>query len=348
MRQRGVALIMVLLLLSMAVLIGAQVMESLEASRTRTENALVMEQGYAYLLSAEALALQALQSDQEKDRRGSAPVDACDEQEWARELGPLPWDNGIFSVSIQDLQGRFNLNNLAVTGSEGRVLDRLQVERFKRLLRQVLPLPEAADALAEEAADWTDSNMLVDGLGGAEDTEYQAWRTSNLPFAHVSELRALRSATAELWRGTDEYPAFTRYIAALPEGTRINVNTAPREVLLSLVPALGEAAVDAVIAARGEEAFATVDALLALPGLATVPEAALKELKDAVVVSSEYFQVMSEVVVAGRTTRLVSIVYRPRQGGVPVVVMRDLGATFMAPEGACNPGWVAPETRLQE
>lgn len=348
MRQRGVALIMVLLLLSMAVLIGAQVMESLEASRTRTENALVMEQGYAYLLSAEALALRALQADLEQDRRESAPADSCDEPDWAVGLGPMPWDNGIFSVSIQDLQGRFNLNNLAISGTQGRVLDRAQVERFKRLLRQVLPTPDAADALAEEAADWTDSNMLVDGLGGAEDTEYMAWRTSNLPFAQVSELRALRSATAELWRGTDEYPSFTRYIAALPEGTRINVNTAPREVLVALVPGLGEAWADAVVAAREEQAFAKADDLLAMPDLSGLPEATLKELKDAVVVSSEYFQVMSEVAVAGRTARLVSIVYRPRQGGVPVVVMRDLGATFAAPEGACNPGWVAPETRLQE
>lgn len=344
MRQRGVALIMVLLLMSMAVLIGAQMMESLESARTRTENTLLLEQGYAYLLSAEALAIGALQADLEKDRRAAVPVDDCSERDWAVKLGPLPWDSGIFTVSIQDLQGRINLNNLAQGQGVERTLSRPQVERLKRLLRQVLPTPGAADAIAEEAADWTDSNTLVDGLGGAEDTEYAMWRTSNQPFAHVSELRALRSATREQWAGTDEYPSFTRYIAALPEGTRINVNTAPREVLAALVPGMSSEQVEAIVLARDQKAFESVDALLALQAFATLAEADRKELKDAVVVSSEYFQVMSEVAVAGRTARLVSIVYRPRQAGAPRVVMRDLGAAFSEPETACNPGWAEPET----
>lgn len=348
MRQRGVALIVVLLLLSMAVLIGAQIIESLDASRVRTENALLAEQGHAYLLSAEALALRALQADLEEDRRANQLVDDCSEEAWALAMGPIPWDNGLFSVSIQDLQGRLNLNDLAPTREEERVANRVQVERLKRLLRAVMPAPEAADLLAEEAVDWTDGNALVDGLGGAEDTEYPAWRTANLPFAHPSELRALRSAAADWFAGSDAYPDFTRYIAALPEGVRVNVNTAPVEVLSALVEGLDGAGGQALADARAGQPFVSVDEFLAMPAVAGLPEAARRELKDAVVVASEYFQVVSQVQVGDRTARMVSIVYRPLQGGSPVVVQRDLGAAFLAPEPPCNPGATPDAEQEQE
>lgn len=340
-RMRGVALVIVLLLLTMTVLIATEVMERLEQDRTRTENALVTEQGYAYLLSAEALGIRALAADRKADSNRGEQVDACDEPDWATSIGPMPWDNGIFVVSIQDLQGRFNLNNLVVSRDGERVLNRLQVERLKRLLRIVLPDAEGADALGEEAADWIDSNTLVDGLGGAEDTEYETYRTGNVPFSDVSELRALRSATAGMWRETDDKPLFSRYITALPEGTRLNVNTAPVEVIQGMVAGLDSAKAGAIDTARRDKPFTSVDDVLALPELSALGENEKKELKAALAVSSEYFQVTAQVTVAERTMRLVSTVYRPQQGGVPQVVRRDLGAMFSAPEGACNPGWAA-------
>lgn len=342
MRQRGVALIMMLLLLSMTVIIATQVMERLEQDRTRTQNVLLLEQMHAYLLSAESLGVRALASDLAHDREDNGEVDACDEEDWAVAIGPLTWDQGVFSVSVQDLQGRFNLNNLVRTDDQGvRSLDRVQLERLKRLLQATLPEEAAAketEALVEEAGDWTDSNTLVDGLGGAEDTEYESWRTGNQPFGAVSELRALRSATRGQWLETDGKPLFSRYITVLPEGTTINVNTAPAEVLQALLPTLGTAGVDAVVKQREQKPFASVDEVLALPGLSGLGDADRNALKAAIGINSDYFQVVSQVAVGDRVARLVSHVYRPRQQGVARVVMRDLGDNFTAPEEACNPG----------
>lgn len=349
-RERGVALVVVLLLLSMTVLIAAEVMDRLEQDRTRTENTLMMEQGYAYLLSAEALGVRALTADRESDRRAGEDIDACSEQDWAVSIGPLPWDNGVFLVSIQDLQGRLNVNNLVASREGQRSIDRVQVERFKRLLKLVLPgetAAGAADGLAEEAADWLDSNSLVDGLGGAEDTEYEYWRTGNTPMANVSELRALPSANVALWQAAGDNPLFSRYITALPEGTRVNVNTAPAEVLQSLLAGLDSDSATALVDARGQKPFATVDEVLALPALAALTATAKAEFKSALAVNSEYFQVSAQVAVGSRVMRLVSVVYRPLQGGAPRVVQRDLGQTFSAPEPACNPGWQDGEQETQ-
>ncbi|MFZ5755710.1 MAG: type II secretion system minor pseudopilin GspK [Pseudomonadota bacterium] len=342
----GVALIMVMLMLTMAVIIAAQVMERIEQDRTRTANTLALEQANAYLLSAEALGVRALAADLVADQQAGEEIDACTEQDWAVAIGPLPWDNGIFQVSVQDLQGRFNLNNLVASHDGERSIDRLQLERLKRLLKAVLPDTggaEAADALAEEAGDWLDGNTLVDGLGGAEDTEYETWRTGNQPLGHISELRALRSATRELWQAADDKPLFSRYITVLPEGTRINVNTAPAEVLQALAPALGSTGADAIIRQREEKPFLSVDEVLAVQVVAAMPQAQRDELKAAIAVNSDYFQVTSQVAVADRTARLVSYVYRPRRDEAAQIIQRDLGALFVAPEGACNPGWNPPE-----
>jgi general secretion pathway protein K len=338
--SRGIALVMVMLLMVMTVLISTEIMERLEQDRTRTANMLVMEQSWAYLLSAEALGIRALAQDQLADRQSNAEMDACSEKEWAVRLGPLPWDNGIFTLSIQDLQGRLNINNLAISKDGERTLDRPQVERLKRLLQSTLASSDA-DAgitLAEEAADWTDSNTLVDGLGGAEDTEYEQWRTANTIFAEVSELRALRASKPSLWRAADDKPLFSRYITALPEGTRVNVNTAPAEVLQALVSGLDSTRVDAILKARKANGLASVDEVLTLPELGSLNAAEKKELQNVLAVSSEYFQIMSEVTLDGRTLRLVSDVYRPRSGGVPQVIRRDMGQSFASPEEACNPG----------
>lgn len=337
-RQRGVALIIAMMLLFLAVLVGAEVMDRLERDRTRTQNVLLQEQAWAYLLGAEALAVRALAADQEEDQREGEQLDACSEASWAAVFGPLPYDNGIFVVSIQDLQGRLNINNLLQAKGGERVLSRPGVERLKRLLRETLPDDSQAGPLAEEAADWLDSNSLVDGLGGAEDTEYEAWRTGNQPAAHVSELRALRSAVPATWQAVaDGKVPFTRYITALPLGTRVNVNTAPAAVLAALVPGMDASAAAAIKGVREKTPFTSVDEVLALPELAGLSEADRKELKGLLVTGSEYFQIVSQVTVGERTARLVSQVYRPAGGGTARVIQRDAGAVFAAPEEACNP-----------
>ncbi len=341
-RERGVALLMMMFLLVMAVLIGTQVMERLSQDQTRTENVLLQEQMYAYLLSAEALGVRALAADLTSDRRANKEVDDCGEKDWAVALGPLPWDRGQFSVSIQDLQGRFNLNNIAHANSDGqRSLDRIQMERLKRLLRLTLPrdgTEEAADALVEQAGDWTDSNTLVDGLGGAEDSDYEGWRTGNQLFGSVSELRALQSGLREQWRVMADQKPFSRYITVLPEGTTINVNTAPAEVLQALLPELDSAGVDALVQQRKQKPFTSIDEVMAIPAIAALGETDRNALKTAVGVSSDYFQVVSRVAIGERAAKLVSYVYRPRQKGEARVIMRDLGNMFGDDEDACNPG----------
>lgn len=119
-----------------------------------------------------------------------------------------------------------------------------------RLIEQSFPGEANASRLANEMADWLDSNNIVDSVEGAEDPEYRTRRTPNMPAAHESELRALLS-----FRLADqpEEPTVWGLFTALPVGTTLNVNTAPPQVLDAVIgDVAGTAAVQAVLEARKE------------------------------------------------------------------------------------------------
>ncbi|MEO0998651.1 MAG: type II secretion system minor pseudopilin GspK, partial [Pseudomonadota bacterium] len=103
---------------------------------------------------------------------------------WALDLPPLPVDGagitGELSGSLEDLQGRFNVNNLV--DSTGRV-DPEALAQFQRLLTVL----EIDPRLAGIAADWIDADVEPSFPDGAEDPVYTglapAYRTANLPLS---------------------------------------------------------------------------------------------------------------------------------------------------------------------
>ncbi len=136
-------------------------------------------------------------------------------------LPTLPVEGGTIKVSIEDAQGRFNLNSVVNPASR---------QVFDRLL-QVLRLdPQLANAVL----DWIDTDDLVSpGGGGAEDVDYlnfnPPYRAANQPMASVDELRLIRGFDAKT------VAALLPYVTVLPVATNdINVNTASPVVLAAL------------------------------------------------------------------------------------------------------------------
>src|SRR5439155_16157819 len=134
-------------------------------------------------------------------------------ESWAMGLPTLPVEGGTIKVSIEDAQGRFNLNSVANTAS-------LQV--FSRLLEVLRLDPQLANAVL----DWIDTDDLV-RPGGAEDVDYlnlnPPYRAANQPMASVDELRLIRGFDAKT------VAALLPYVTVLPPAaaSEINVNTAP-------------------------------------------------------------------------------------------------------------------------
>jgi general secretion pathway protein K len=112
--QVGVALITVLLIVFLATL-AATSLASLQQFAIRRSTLLQhQQQAHLYALGAEQWAMAILRRDLKHDLEQGTPVDSLDE-DWAVIQPVLPIEGGVISGRIQDLQGRFNLNNLLKT-----------------------------------------------------------------------------------------------------------------------------------------------------------------------------------------------------------------------------------------
>lgn len=303
--QRGVALITVLMVFFFATTIATSMIARQRLDIRRTINLADHGQALHYAGGAEAAALRLLLEDREE----SPEVDHAGE-DWADENLSIRAEYGSIEFQMVDLQGRFNLNNLAAEAAEK------ELQRFQRLLA-VLDLPTG---IAESVKDWVDADSDQSGFDGAEDNEYLVkeppYRAANRPMSEISELRLVHGVT-------DEHAAILApHVATLPVGTPINVNSADEMVLRSLAEDLGELEAEQILLSRKGTPFETVDKDFAKRTL--VPESIDKE---GLSVNSEFFTVQITAKFGDRVSRLESFVHRPKEGDLKVMG-RDLSRRF--------------------
>jgi general secretion pathway protein K len=213
-RQQGVALLVALLVVALAVILVAALLDRGELTLARTRNALRSEQAEAYAQGLEIYAAQILLDTQ---NQGDPDSNASP---WAVPLPPQAVPGGVISASMQDMNGCFNLNNLAPGSGSA--------DGWLRAFQRLLEARGVVDpSLAEAVQNW-----LTEGAGSADDNFYLAqpvpYRSSRRNFAQASELRLVRGFDG------DTYAKLAPYVCALPTDTTINLNTASVPVLQSL------------------------------------------------------------------------------------------------------------------
>jgi general secretion pathway protein K len=307
-RERGVALVTALLVVALATTAAVAMATRLHIDLRRAGNLLHGEQAYAYALAAESWAQVILKRD-----AGDNQVDSV-QDDWATSLPPIAVEGGLVSGQVRDLQGRFNVNNLVTDTGEA---DQPGLDYYRQLLER-LGLDQL---LATALLDWIDSDINATFPGGVEDEDYlladPPYRAANRRLVDISELRLVQGYTPDI------IAALEPHVTALPEATEININTATLEVLLALNKDLDANAIEGLVETRDQEAYATVDDFLAEDALAglvlTIP----------VSVQSEWFLVLTDVVVGGGRARLQSILQR--EGQATRVIMRTRGQHYLMP-----------------
>ncbi|EMP56769.1 general secretion pathway protein K (gspK, yheJ, xcpX) [Marinobacter santoriniensis NKSG1] len=305
------ALIMVLLALALVVMLAAGMTRQLNIRVFKAGHYLAQQQGYSIALGAESFARRILTRDFEDDKDDNAMVDSLDEV-WASNSAILPLDeNGVVEVQIDDLGGRFNLNDLVTASGQ---VDTLAKDRFARLLQALGINGISADTLI----DWIDANDQTISAYGAEDGQYlmadPGYRAANQPFTSVTELRLVEGMTEEI------YQALKPYVAAVPvSGVGINVNTASGPVLQSLHEKLSESDIESVLKKREEQPFENVQDFLALPEFAGLGLTAAE-----LTVQTRFFEVVSRITYDNRVVTMVSTVFRNGEGKVRTI-SRDTG-----------------------
>jgi general secretion pathway protein K len=240
-KQRGVALLIALILVALATILATKLTFDGFLERRRTIGVLAAEQALQFGLGAEALAADALAQDAQSS--GQQTTLAAPWAQPSQAFPITPPDNpeaepiGTMQGQLEDMQGRFNLNNLARvvagTATPNQVNQPTQdpqpLEQFQRLLALVGLEPKWAAI----ARDWIDADDIPGSPDGAEDQVYTSqsppYRTGNWPMMSPTELMNLPGF------GADRYRKIAPYVTALPSSTvPINICTAPAVVLESL------------------------------------------------------------------------------------------------------------------
>jgi general secretion pathway protein K len=216
--QRGVALIVAVLLVALGTIIAATVgYENAMAARRGTAT-YAFDQSLLVSEGAEALAAYGIRQFFQSD-----PQHTYIGQGWDKPVGPMEVVPGVMlEASLEDMQGRFNLNNLV---RKDGTPDPSYVAAFTQLLELVGIEPKWAPMVV----DWIDADTVPQNVGGAEDSVYMGqvppYRAANRYITSASELLALPGF------GRDRYLALAPYVTALPKDTPINVCTARDKVL---------------------------------------------------------------------------------------------------------------------
>jgi general secretion pathway protein K len=290
-RERGVALITAIVLVAIATVLAVHIGTRAALDLRRTAGLAALDQGWHVALGAEAWAAEVLSEDlddSETDHLAEA---------WAKPLPGLPIDGGEVRGALEDMQGRFNLNNLI---DEDRLPDEANIARFERLLLLVGAQPRWARIMA----DWLDQDTVPGIPEGAEDGTYLSqnppYRAANGLVATTTEMMALPGMTRE------EFERIRPYVAALPSGTAINLCTAVAPVLAALVDGgtdFGDAKL--LAANRRDGCFPTRPDLQA-----TLDGAAWQSLSESVSETSDWFRAVTAVRIGTSEFTLYSLIER--------------------------------------
>ncbi|HHH44663.1 MAG TPA: general secretion pathway protein GspK [Gammaproteobacteria bacterium] len=311
-QQRGVALVTALLVVAVATVAAVAMATRQQMDIRRTGSLLHSEQAYAFSLGAESWARVVLA----RDKRDSK-IDTLYE-DWSTQPPVSVVEGGSITGRILDLQGRFNLNNL-VDGNG--VADQDAIARYKRLLRRL----ELEESLADALADWIDSNIDVRFPDGAEDETYLGvappYRAANRLLADVSELRLVKGYEPDM---IDKLRPF---VAALPEVTPLNVNTASAEVLSTVAENMSLADGKSLVETRGEDGFETVAKFTQQNELSGKQQLTTAQLS----VESDWFLMVSEANIGLSRARLASLIQRTDKGTLVIRRQREFREPVVAP-----------------
>jgi general secretion pathway protein K len=234
--QMGVALILVLLMVSILVVL---VLETLRAMQVEGANSRQFQdslQAEGVAKSGVSLAISLLANDLAEN-----DVDHLGEP-WAGLTKPdslpvqLPED-GTLEGKVEDEAGKFPINYLV--DNEGKPQDIYQKVLTGMLTNTPFQLgEEEARGLVSAITDWLDKDDEATGELGAETSYYQSlenpYEARNGPLTSLAELQLVRGMTDALYFGSEENPGLRDLLTVYSNG-KININTASPYILKALV-----------------------------------------------------------------------------------------------------------------
>ncbi len=307
--EQGVALIIVLLMISIIVAVTIQLNRS---TRSEVYDAANLSDGIQmrYVAESAFYAGEALLlADKNLDRFTALT------QDWAKtDMLALKseefFDHGSFNLLIEDEGGKIPVNLLA-GGNESTVRNLMMNLLTGPYFR--LPLDRARE-IVDAIKDWIDVDNEITG-SGAEGGYYEGlekpYPAKNDSLDCIEELLMVKGVTRELFYGTGETFGLIQCLTVFDErAVKVNINTAPKPVLRALSDKMTDDAVERIEEDRRNEKTA----LSSRTWYTQVHETAdLNIPADLIVVQSGTFRITA-VGLQGRMAQRITAVVRRETG----------------------------------
>lgn len=312
-QQSGFALITVLLVVAIVAMIASQLVYQQALDIKRTESRLNQAQSLAVANGMEIWVKKGLKLDASLNRTDHL------QEKWAAPMPPIPFAGGEVSGRLIDLQGHFNLNNLADPDKEG-------VKIWQQIAQRLLLHLKLDSQLESVISDWVDSDNVA-RLDGAESDFYllknPSYRAGNQNLIQLKELALLKGFSPPVMQVLEPY------VAALPKVTTININTAPKLVLSALADWMNDQVSQAWIEQRKTDPATSVAEfrrfLAQQTGLDT-KEIATVIQDDVVSVATHFFLLEGRFDYGVVQQQVDTLLYRENENNV-VLIQRWFGMT---------------------
>lgn len=244
--ERGMALLITVMTISLLVALTVEFHRKTWQKFLVSNNYKVQGELEAIAFSGVNIARALLEADKNNSEADSL-LDG-----WAllepEDLGGFFPINSI-DLSVSDLSGRLSVNNLVT--SKGKVGQNNDISAdVKQILLNLLESgkfklgdEDGSERIVDALIDWIDEDDRESDLG-AEDSYYQSLNKSyscrNGPIQYVEELLLVRGVTPALLYGEGEQEGLINYITVYGDNGKINLNTAPTQLLKSMIPAASD------------------------------------------------------------------------------------------------------------
>jgi general secretion pathway protein K len=253
--QRGAALLLAMIIVALVATAAAGMVWQQTAAVSIEAAARARDQGTWMLNGALDWARLILREDQRSGQQGGSAHDSLDEP-WARPLAEsrlstflaADKDNNaeggpeaFISGAIEDAQSRFNVRGLV--DDAGKIVP-AQLAGLQRLCELAGAPTDAAERIAQAI--------------GATRNRGPAADSASMPLrpARLSDLAWQGIETATLAR-------LEPFVDLLPVPTPVNINTAPREVIVASIDGIDQGGAQRLIQARQRNAFRRVEDITA-------------------------------------------------------------------------------------
>ena len=334
-KQTGVAIITALLIVTIAATVSITISTQLQLDVRRTGNLVALDQAEIYASFIENFTRETLENeDNFKDLMTTL-------RESGKFEATYPVENGTVLGEITDLNSCINLNTLISTDSdsdsETSAINPITQVRLERLFSNN-GIPKS---MVAAIVDWIDADSnTTKAPDGGEDGYYlnleQPYYTANQPLTSITELRLIKGAEsaqetpsyapynkilalAQAFRDdTDNWPSLCAFRTNNSSPSLINVNTASKDVLLSLAPTMTTAIAEDIISCRGKSGaeFTNIEEFTSCSSVGTI----IKETdRDQLAFTSDYFLLKTKVNIGDAKKTTYSIIFRDPAGTTEII-----------------------------